>query len=96
MPWFAQCRRCAREVRVNKPSRFWNVAKYTWYVVTGILMALTPIIAAEATVLTPLAVMFLGAGGYVIDKSKEPPRCRRCLLALEPDSLSYRRPVEQG
>jgi len=79
----AHCPRCEREVKVLRPWRGWMAVRGVWYAGTGVLMAATPAIAAEMLFLTPLAIAFLGMGAFVIERSKEPPRCRRCLLALE-------------
>ncbi|HJL01708.1 MAG TPA: hypothetical protein RMH85_13395 [Polyangiaceae bacterium LLY-WYZ-15_(1-7)] len=92
-PAHADCPRCARTVPVDRPWRGWVVVRGLWAFAVLVMMATAPAIAADALFLTPLAILLLGAGGFIIDRSREPARCRRCRYPLERRSETRRAPA---
>ncbi len=82
----AHCRRCKGEVEVEVPWRGWVHARRVWIASVVGLCVITPVVAADAIIMTPMALALLMGGGALNERAEQVPRCRRCQLeiALEP------------
>lgn len=81
------CVRCDREVDVEVPWVGWQYAKRVWVVSVVFMAIITPVIAADALFLSPLALAFLMGGGALNERAEEVPRCRRCQREISTDSI---------
>jgi len=57
-----------------------RIARVLWMLGLVVIVMLAPILASDILVMTPLALMFLFAGGPLIGLAKRPPTCRVCGL----------------
>lgn len=85
--WVADCRRCKKEVRVQRPWAGWKPLRVVWGIGTVIVVLALPLMIADLMVMTPSALIFLASGAMVHSEAKKPPRCRQCKLALPEESL---------
>jgi RNA polymerase subunit RPABC4/transcription elongation factor Spt4 len=76
----ASCRRCRRLVFVDVPWRGWRVLARVWMGVMVVVIAVSPILIAEITVLLPIGIMIALSGTTLMRMAEEVPRCRRCKL----------------
>ncbi len=78
----ARCRRCQQLVFVDVPWRGWRILKRAWIVLMLFVLAASPIMIAEITVLLPIGVMIALSGTTLLQMAEQVPRCRRCRLDL--------------
>lgn len=74
------CPRCYCQEEVVRPWVGFRVARVLWMVGLAVIVMLAPILASDILVMTPLAVMFLFAGGPLFGLAKRTPTCRACGL----------------
>jgi hypothetical protein len=79
----ADCPRCKKSVEVDRAHPIWKRLKTGWWIGTGTIAVLAPVIAADVFILSPLAIAFLLGGSTITRQAKQAPSCRRCQLALE-------------
>lgn len=77
------CPRCKKSVEVERAHPIWKRLKVGWWAGTAVIAVLTPIIAADVFIMSPMAIAFLMGGSTIMRFAKQPPSCRRCQLALE-------------
>ena len=73
-------------MEVERAHPVWKRLKVVWWVGTGVIAVLTPIIAADVFFMSPMAIAFLMGGSTIMRYAKQPPSCRRCQLALKIDT----------
>lgn len=82
----ANCPRCKKSVEVERSHPIWRRLKIGWWVGAAVIAVLTPVIAADVFVLSPMAIAFLLSGSTIMRYAKQPPSCRRCQLELTIDT----------
>lgn len=66
------------------PWRGWVHARRVWVASVVGLCMITPIVATDVLVMTPMALALLMGGGTLNTLAEQVPRCRRCQLEISP------------
>ena len=78
---YPACPRCYSEDDVVRPWPGFRIAKRIWIAGLVIIVALAPILFSDLTVMIPLTMAFLFAGGPVLGFAAQTPTCRNCGLS---------------